>query len=164
MVGLLDGIWDKADPSKYMMGYLEKTAGQIRPETQEAFNHYLGIVMSAPEPSYKNFTRWSQVKGSDRDLIIQISRQVKMQMRQPPFSGLLKDKLLLKGLGVRPEAAYLYDAVMLYVRALNKLLSAKSNPRNGKLVIDSLIGRSYMSAMGYNVYMDENGDAEGLSN
>ena len=63
MVGLLDGIWDKADPSKYMMGYLEKTAGQIRPETQEAFNHYLGIVMSAPEPSYKNFTRWSKVNG-----------------------------------------------------------------------------------------------------
>ena len=87
-----------------------------------------------------------------------------MQMRQPPFTGLLKDNLLLKGLGVRPEAAYLYDAVMLYVRALNKLLSADNNPRNGKLIIDSLIGRSYMSAMGYNVYLDENGDAEGLSN
>ena len=82
-------------------------------------------------------------------------------MRQPPFSGLLEDSLLLKGLEVRPEAAYLYDAVMLYVRAVNRLLTAGHNPRDGKLIIDSLIGRSYMSAMGYNVYMDENGDAEG---
>ena len=83
-------------------------------------------------------------------------------MRHPPFSGLLKDDLLLKSMHVRPEAAYLYDAVMLYVRAINNLLAAGKNPRDGKLVIDSLIGRSYMSAMGYNVYIDENGDAEGL--
>ena len=85
-----------------------------------------------------------------------------MHMRQSPFTSLLEDNLLLKGLGVRPEAAYLYDAVMLYVRAINNLLAAGKNPRDGKLVIDSLIGRSYMSAMGYNVYIDENGDAEGL--
>ena len=89
-------------------------------------------------------------------------RQVKIQMRKPPFSGLLKDDLLLKSMHVRPEAAYLYDAVMLYVRALNNLMAAGRNPRDGKLVVDSLIGRSYVSAMGYNVHMDENGDAEGL--
>ena len=83
-------------------------------------------------------------------------------MRHPPFSGLLKDDLLLKSMHVRPEAAYLYDAVMLYVRALNNIMAAGSNPRNGKLVVDTLIGRSYVSAMGYNVHMDENGDAEGL--
>ena len=83
-------------------------------------------------------------------------------MRKPPFAGLLADDILLKILDVRPEAAYLYDAVMLYVRAVNKLISGGNNPRNGKMVIGSLVGRSYMSAMGYNVYMDENGDAEGL--
>ena len=82
-------------------------------------------------------------------------------MRHPPFSGLLKDELLLKSMHIRPEAAYLYDAVMLYVTAINKLLSAGNNPRDGKLVVKSLIGRSYLSAMGYNVHMDQNGDAEG---
>ena len=42
-----------------MTGYLEGKKGVERKlMTEEAFNHYLGIVMSAPEPAYKNFTRF----------------------------------------------------------------------------------------------------------
>lgn len=52
---------------------------------------------------------------------------------------------------VRPEAAYLYDAVMLYVRAVNALSHAGLDPRNGSLVVDTLVGRTYQSAMGYEV-------------
>ena len=89
-----------------------------------------------------------------------VSRQVKSYMRKPPFTGLLEDNLLAS-VEIRPEAAYLYDAVMLYVRALNSILREGNSPDNGTLVTSKLVGRSYDSAMGYKVYMDENGDAEG---
>ena len=46
---------------------------------------------------------------------------------------------------------------------IRKLEYNSNTTRNGQLVTDSLIGRTYRSAMGYNVYMDENGDAEGLA-
>lgn len=57
VVGLLDGIWDKEDPGKYTVGYLENKSGEIIAETQAGLSHYLGIIMSAPEPAFKNFTR-----------------------------------------------------------------------------------------------------------
>ena len=56
-MGLLDGIWDKEDPGKYTVGYLENKSGEIIAETQAGLSHYLGIIMSAPEPAFKNFTR-----------------------------------------------------------------------------------------------------------
>ena len=82
----------------------------------------------------------------------------------------------------------MYDAVKLYVQAINSLSSAGLDFRKGKkkkrenrisemetgfssfnlflllkgdLVVSLLRGRSYHSAMGYNVFMDYNGDAEG---
>ena len=81
-------------------------------------------------------------------------------MRKPPFTGLLEDNLLAS-VSIRPEAAYLYDAVSLYARALNTILREGNSPYNGTLVTSKLVGRSYDSAMGYKVFMDENGDAEG---
>ena len=81
-------------------------------------------------------------------------------MKKPPFSGLL-DRTLVDSMEVRPEAAYLYDAVMLYVEAVNSLAKKHYNYRNGDLVISQLIGKTYNSAMGFKVYMDMNGDAEG---
>ena len=81
-------------------------------------------------------------------------------MKKPPFSGLLA-RTLVDSMEVRPEAAYLYDAVMLYVEAVNNLSKKQYDYRNGDLIISQLIGRTYNSAMGFKVYMDMNGDAEG---
>lgn len=49
---------------------------------------------------------------------------------------------------IRAEAAYLYDAVHLYARALIKILESNENPKNGTNIIDSIKGTSYVSAMG----------------
>lgn len=80
---------------------------------------------------------------------------------------------------IRAEAAYLYDAVHLYAKALIKVLEMGENPRNGSAIINAVKGVKYMSAMGwvslfygkqiffysilysYLVYIDENGDAAG---
>lgn len=50
---------------------------------------------------------------------------------------------------IRAEAAYLYDAVHLYTRALIRVIESDENPRNGTAIINSLKGSSYLSAMGY---------------
>lgn len=56
--------------------------------------------------------------------------------------------LLTWCLQIRAEAAYLYDAVHLYVRALMTLLAEGRNPRNGTAVVDCIKGTHYKSAMG----------------
>lgn len=50
---------------------------------------------------------------------------------------------------IRAEAAYLYDAVHLYARALIKILESNENPKNGTAIIDYIKGTSYSSAMGW---------------
>lgn len=52
-------------------------------------------------------------------------------------------------LQIRAEAAYLYDAVHLYTKALVRVLESNENPRNGSAIIDSLKGSKYLSAMGW---------------
>ena len=49
---------------------------------------------------------------------------------------------------LRPEAAYLYDAVNLYARALAEVLDVGGDPRNGSAIFEAIRGRTYVSAMG----------------
>lgn len=56
--------------------------------------------------------------------------------------------LILSIYKIRAEAAYLYDAVHLYSRALIKVLESNENPRNGTAIVQFLRGSSYLSAMG----------------
>ena len=46
-------------------------------------------------------------------------------------------------LNLRREAAYLYDAVKLYARSLREVLLDGGDPRNGTLLIQKLMKRSY---------------------
>lgn len=57
--------------------------------------------------------------------------------------------LLFYWLQLRPEAAYLYDAVHLYAKALCDVLDGGGDPRNGSAIIESIKGRTYVSAMGW---------------
>ncbi|CAH1968122.1 unnamed protein product [Acanthoscelides obtectus] len=82
-------------------------------------------------------------------------------MEKPPFNFTNPLKYFGGEKRIRAEAAYLYDSVHVYAKALTKVLDAGGNPRNGTAVIDAMKGTHYKSAMGYMVYMDENGDAEG---
>ncbi|XP_068673835.1 atrial natriuretic peptide receptor 1-like isoform X3 [Montipora foliosa] len=57
-------------------------------------------------------------------------------------------------------AAYLYDAVLLYAKALNRSKDAYAAETDGKQIVQNLIGRRFRSILGYDRYMNNNGDAE----
>ncbi|XP_076309160.1 guanylate cyclase 32E-like isoform X2 [Tachypleus tridentatus] len=116
---------------------------QIEDTAKKAFQSYLGVVGSPPV-GYENFT----VKVNE-------------YMQLPPFN--FKNPVGIFGgmKRVPAEGAYLYDAVYVYARALNSCLADKQNPFDGKLILEYMKSKTYKSAMGYMVYMDENGDTEG---
>ncbi|ELT90006.1 hypothetical protein CAPTEDRAFT_179119 [Capitella teleta] len=58
-------------------------------------------------------------------------------------------------------AAYLYDSVFLYARALDEILQEGGDPRNGSGILAKILGRSYQSIQGFLSYMDDNGDTQG---
>ncbi|KAK9753824.1 Receptor family ligand binding region [Popillia japonica] len=74
---------------------------------------------------------------------------------------LFKIRKLTSDDSIRAEAAFLYDAVHIYAKALQKVLKKGEDPKNGTAIINYMKRTCYRSAMGYMVYMDENGDAEG---
>ncbi|KAF4520109.1 hypothetical protein B566_EDAN010265 [Ephemera danica] len=139
VVGVDVDQYDSERPEKYMRDLLKY---ERDPTIQRAFRNFVGIVASSPAAQLAdNFTRL-----------------VNFYLEQPPFS--FPNPLAYIG-GLRPEAAYLYDAVQLYARALCDVLDSEGDPLNGTAIIESLQGRTYVSAMGYEARMDENGDAEG---
>nr|CAD2171192.1 unnamed protein product [Meloidogyne enterolobii] len=69
-------------------------------------------------------------------------------------------------------ACYLYDAVMLYSQALHETIMDTLNRtssiskvdesiENGREIISRILGRKYKSMQGFDMRIDENGDAEG---
>ena len=46
---------------------------------------------------------------------------------------------------LRPEAAYLYDAVWIYARAADAVIRQGGNPYNGKLIFQHMKGSTYQS-------------------
>ncbi|CAM6054800.1 unnamed protein product [Sphagnum tenellum] len=91
-------------------------------------------MMSAPQET----TQWSYAN---------FTRRVKDHMLRGPFANLLGETNV-KLLQLRKESAYLYDAVKLYAWSLAKVLREN-------------LGEPDERAMGYQVFMDCNGDAEG---
>ncbi|PSN49480.1 Receptor-type guanylate cyclase Gyc76C [Blattella germanica] len=140
VVGVDTEQYDPDNPGKYLKALLRD---EPNPMAQRAFRSYLGVVPSPPM-GFENF-----------------SAQVNIYMERPPFN--FPNPLTYFGAykTIRPEAAYLYDAVNLYARAVLDLIDSAQDPRNGTALINAIKGRHYDSAMGYMVYMDENGDAEG---
>lgn len=49
------------------------------------------------------------------------------------------------------QAAYLYDAVMIYARALTEVFENNEDPRNGTAILKRIVNRSYHSVQGTDV-------------
>lgn len=49
---------------------------------------------------------------------------------------------------ISAEAAYLYDAVHLYAKALMEVMDTGGRPRNGSAIVAAIKGSRYRSAMG----------------
>ncbi|XP_065155989.1 guanylate cyclase 32E isoform X2 [Atheta coriaria] len=142
VVGVDIDEYNEKNPATYLQGFLTEEAD---PSAQQAFRHYLGVVPSSPV-GFENFTV-----------------QVNTYLEKPPFnfSNPLNHLNVTAGKIIVSGAAYLYDAVHLYARALMQILDEGGDTRNGSAIINCIKGTHYKSAMGYMVYMDENGDAEG---
>jgi ABC-type branched-subunit amino acid transport system substrate-binding protein len=141
-----DDIWN---PRRYFRGLLTDENEEDAPS---AFRSYLGVLASPP----RNFTEFS--------------RRVNWWMEEEPFR--FQNPLSrLGGLkNIRIEAAYLYDAVMLYAQAVRQIVEEPGNLSESEILEKILDGRGlsrrlrnirYQSATGHETKMDENGDAEG---
>ncbi|KAL9911404.1 speract receptor isoform 1-T8 [Glossina fuscipes fuscipes] len=140
VVGIDIEQYDPSSPDKYLRGLLLERSDKL---AEIAFQSYLGIYPSAPVS------------------FAQFAKEVNKYMEQPPFN--FPNPLGFFGgtKKISAEAAYLYDAVHLYADALIKVLKAGGDARNGTAIIEAIKGVKYLSAMGYHVYIDENGDAAG---
>ncbi|XP_063708724.1 guanylate cyclase 32E [Culicoides brevitarsis] len=132
--------YDPQSPDKYLKGLLQN---RQNPRIVDAFRSYVAIVPSAPV-AFDVFA-------------VEVNKYLEIE----PFN--YRNPLIHVGgtKQIRAEAAYLYDAVHLYADALIKVINDGGNPKNGTAIIDAVKGRKYKSAMGYMVYIDENGDAAG---
>ncbi|XP_029677827.1 guanylate cyclase 32E-like [Formica exsecta] len=140
VVGVDIEQYDEKRPDKYLRGLWQK---EMDLSIVNAYRSYFSIVASAPI-NFMNFTRL-----------------VNKYRQKPPFN--FTNPLAKVGgiVQIVPETAYLYDAVHLYERSLLRALDENRDPRNGREMVSALHGVHYRSAMGYMVYMDQNGDAEG---
>ena len=74
--------------------------------------------------------------------------RVKNQMRNADseFKALLPE-IALHFLQIRIEAAYLYDAILLYAKSLGKIMREKNFNvdalKNGKKIIENILGHVY---------------------
>ncbi|XP_054711371.1 guanylate cyclase 32E-like [Uloborus diversus] len=140
VVGVDIEQYESEHPTKYLKGLLKD---DIEVEAKEAFRSYLGVVASNPK-GFNDF----EVK-------------VNKYMQFPPFNFPNPAKTVGGMKKVPAEGAYLYDAVYVYARALNDCLAKNEDPFNGRNLMKYIFEKTYFSAMGYMVYMDKHGDAEG---
>ncbi|KAL8565518.1 hypothetical protein ACOMHN_049494 [Nucella lapillus] len=87
---------------------------------------------------------------------------VRQRLYLPPFSIPRTDLEILLDIKVYISifASYLYDAVMIYARALHEVLEVNGDPRNGLAIFDRIKDRTFKSILGHDAYIDSNGDAE----
>ncbi|XP_062545838.1 guanylate cyclase 32E [Armigeres subalbatus] len=118
----------------------------IQERLQEAFLSVLRISPLFPmNPQYKK-----------------LCHQIKLYARQEPFRVPLPiNPKIYQEIQVPIYAAHLYDAVLIYARAATEVIQAGGSLHDGRLIMRHILNRSYHSIQGFDVYIDENGDAEG---
>ncbi|KAI5716079.1 hypothetical protein M8J76_000649 [Diaphorina citri] len=89
-----------------------------------------------------------------------ICEQIKNLSTLKPFNVPHHEKLF-ETISVPAHASYLYDAVYIYARALTQILHLGGDPRNGSAILEHILNTKYHSIQGFDVYIDEHGDAEG---
>ncbi|GFO25489.1 guanylate cyclase [Plakobranchus ocellatus] len=118
----------------------------ISNKTVLAYRHFFSIVHTPPlDPKYNEF-----------------KQIVDRYLELPPFNLTNELKEMAKSTRqIRPEASYLYDAVMLYAEVVTEIILEGGDYTDGKEIIGRIQGRTYKSAFGYLTKINENGDAQG---
>ncbi|XP_076449001.1 guanylate cyclase 32E-like [Babylonia areolata] len=146
VIGIKD---DEAYDYSKAMDYIFQVADYEESRTNRsvaAFRSAL-LLMSMPMTN-PNYSVWEEA--------------VRDRLYRPPFSIPRSDLEILLGFKVIISifASYLYDAVMIYARALHEVLEANGDPRNGVAIFNRIKDRTFKSIRGHDAYIDSNGDAE----
>lgn len=109
------------------------------------------VVSTPPTQNYEEFTK-----------------KVREYSSKEPFNFVIPELLKKYEKYVSIHAAYLYDSVKLYARALDQLLRDQPERtldeivRNGTQIIDTIIkNHTYQSVSGATIKLDKFGDSEG---
>ncbi|XP_035826750.1 guanylate cyclase 32E [Aplysia californica] len=118
--------------------------------TNKSVDSFRGVLLLVDVPiSNPDYPEWEDT--------------VRDYLYKPPIN--LKINPLDELLGIKVKipvfAAYLYDSVLLYAKALHAVLAAGGSPQDGDLVFDQLRDTTFRSIQGHYGYLDNNGDAEG---
>ncbi|XP_050428975.1 receptor-type guanylate cyclase Gyc76C-like isoform X2 [Adelges cooleyi] len=146
-------LWRQSDMSVYM-NCMEERSFLKRARS------LLVVVASPPSPSrYQLFT----------EKVLDFTSRDPFKFHTP---SVFKDVSFVKFVSI--YAAYLYDSVMLYARALDHLLRSRASVQNmtaeiidevaynGTLIIETIIKNiTYQSVTGSTIKLDQRGDSEG---
>ncbi|XP_053400779.1 guanylate cyclase 32E-like [Mercenaria mercenaria] len=133
------------DPEQYLIKKPFEDESDLTSRNIKAFETVLLLV---PRPPENNKTE-------------EFFNNVRQRNTEEPISSNLRPIYNGKPVLVPVYAAYLYDAVYTYARALEKVIKQGGKPNNGTAIIDQIRNRTFESILGYEVYVDMNGDAEG---
>ena len=80
----------------------------------------------------------------------QVCEEIKKYSTVPPFCVPYHPRIF-DSISVPIHAAHLYDAVMIYARALTKVLQDGLDPRNGTAILQHIRATAYESVQGFDV-------------
>ncbi|ALC39302.1 Gyc32E [Drosophila busckii] len=92
--------------------------------------------------------------------ISDIFTKIKEYARKSPFLVPYHQRVF-ENISVPVYGLHLYDSVMIYARAITEVLELGGDINDGSLVMSHIFNRSYHSILGFDVFIDSSGDAEG---
>ncbi|XP_036369998.1 guanylate cyclase 32E-like isoform X2 [Octopus sinensis] len=142
VVGVYLDYYDYSNPAKYLAGtFVFQNLDLIA----VAFKYYIGVIHSSP--MYPEYTRFTE--------------QVNRYLQLPPFNHHNPYDAININKILRPEAAYLYDAVKLYADAAHLAWKEGQAVDNGQEIFNRIQKRTFKSASGLFFRINSDGDVEG---
>ncbi|KRZ28144.1 Guanylate cyclase 32E, partial [Trichinella pseudospiralis] len=160
---------------EYVIIYLEPSYTYLNPDDAMMNYFYRATLYTVEE--FHNYPFVNRIVDLSRSVLAIIPspvtftdkawqefwEKVNQYNAQPPFNFFnpVSNSHIGKYPVVNRYATYLYDAVMLYATALHEELQAGGDPRNGSAIIGRIFNRRYQSMQGFEMQINEHGDAEG---
>ncbi|XP_041362491.1 guanylate cyclase 32E-like [Gigantopelta aegis] len=141
-----DEDYNIAETAEFLFKDVEYKADRTN-ESVLAFQPVLQLLSSPP--TNPNYSAWQEA--------------VRKYLYEPPIN-LPPPPWIHEYLGIKVKvtifAAYLYDAVHVYARAMDEVIKAGGDPTNGTEIFARIADRTFNSIEGHMIYIDKNGDAE----
>ncbi|XP_046651148.1 guanylate cyclase 32E-like isoform X2 [Daphnia pulicaria] len=147
IISIDDFIFDpESNAQEYTSrNYLDPYMHTIKKDDEiQAFRSVLKVTASHPRnPDFKK-----------------VLAKIKEYSARPPFC-VPYHPIIFNDIEVPIHAYHAYDAIMIYAKALTEALRDGFDPRNGTNIMERIRNRPYHSVLGFDVFIDSNGDAEG---